>query len=94
MSNIYTIAFDHLPDKQANYSAHTQYQPARKGSGRKRLSSPNILLIFRWNACGVIIWAKLSAYMLDGTILRNGGVGVRWGGIWQEIDGGTPYAAN
>ncbi len=28
-----------------------------------------------------------------GTHFRIGGVGVRWGGVWQEIKGGTPYAA-
>ena len=37
----------------------------------------------------IVVRAKQSAYMPDGTNLQNRGVGVRRGSDWQEIDGGT-----
>jgi len=27
----------------------------------------------------------------DGTQIENGGVGVRWGLVWLEIEGASPY---
>ena len=37
----------------------------------------------------IVVRAKQSASLLDGTILQIRGVGVWWGSGWQEIDGGT-----
>jgi hypothetical protein len=37
----------------------------------------------------IVVKAKQSAYMPDGTNLQIRGVGVRRGSNWQEIDGGT-----
>ena len=42
----------------------------------------------------IVVRAKQSAYMPDGTILSIWVVGVRWGSVWREIDEGTPSLCN